>query len=153
MDIFNEIQRPSPLLDTEHVRNALIEQAEYELTLAKLEVEKWEKYINSLKQLKTGETVNLKWRSEIRKCLNESPLPLATLNNLADCIATNNHIKVDRNLKLKISSTLSLMFNEGEIGRYIRANEREYSYGNKEYFIADQDGKLTILTDDIAFMY
>lgn len=88
------------------------------------------------KRTSDGASVALKWRSEVRRCLNGQNV-LVTSSDVADCVAVRNTIPVDRNIRLKVSTTLSTLYNEGEIGRYARDGERDYYYGLRNYFEND----------------
>ncbi|MGN6604449.1 MAG: hypothetical protein ACTHK8_18465 [Ginsengibacter sp.] len=83
---------------------------------------------------------NIKWRDEIRRCITpeNDEFSLATSSEISSCIAYNHNIEIlTREIKSKISSTLSLMFREGEIGRVGGENGKDYLYGVKEYFNSD----------------
>jgi len=85
---------------------------------------------------------NIKWRSEIRSCITpENPKEqfyIATSTQIASCIAYRNDLEIiNRDIKSKISSTLSSMFKEGEIGRFGGDFGKDYLYGIKEFFNSD----------------
>ena len=84
---------------------------------------------------------NIKWRAEIRMCitpLDPKKFYLATSSEISSCIAINNNIQViTRDIKSKISSTLSLMFKEREVGRYGGENGKDYQYGISNFFESD----------------
>jgi hypothetical protein len=81
---------------------------------------------------------NIKWRSEIRKCITPSDpnqFYIATSTQIAQCISYNNELEIiNRDIKGKISSTLSLMWKEGEIGRCGSENGKDYYYGIAKFF-------------------
>src|SRR5258708_7097630 len=84
---------------------------------------------------------NIKWRDEIRRCItpeNDNDFYLATSSQISSCLCSYNDVEViTREIKSKISSTLSLMFGEGEIGRMGGKNGRDYLYGVAKFFEDD----------------
>jgi hypothetical protein len=92
-------------------------------------------------------TPEIRWRKEIRYCIlkyaDGNPPSLATSNELADCVANVNGLdKADRNIKVKISTSLSLMFSnpkKREVGRITSNNGEDYLYGDLRFF--EEDGE------------
>lgn len=84
---------------------------------------------------------SIKWREEIRNCITTTqPLQfyLANSNQIARCIAYNQGLEIiNRDVRSKISSTLSLMFREGEIGRTGGENGKDFLYGIEKFFEQD----------------
>lgn len=87
-----------------------------------------------LKEVQTKNAV-IKIREEVRRCLsfeNEN-IYLKSSTAVSDCIAATNGIIVTRELRSKITSTLSLMYREGEIDKLDNGGVQAY-YGLKKYF-------------------
>lgn len=93
---------------------------------------------------------NIKWRDEIRTCItphNPEIFYLATSSQIASCIAYKFDIKaITRDIKSKISSTLSLMFREGRIGRMGDVNGKDFMYGVIDFF---ENNKTTLKNEYI----
>lgn len=135
----------SILLDT----SVLLEVYKNELKKAETEVSKYKRLISLIQRnSKRGipneisdmdfRVANLKWRKEVRDCLNLPHKFLLTSNEIASCVAVRNKLDaVDRNIKTKISATLSLLYSEKEIGRILEPNGREFLYGRSDYFEPD----------------
>jgi len=136
--VATESQEP---LDTE----ALIKKISVKRMLALFEAENCERAIDYLKQYQAKENTVIKWRKEIRDCLENRSSILSTSAEIADCVAERNGLVADRNIKVKISTTLSLMFKEGEIGRLPFDGETDFKYGDKKYFLEESERKFTIL--------
>jgi Rps23 Pro-64 3,4-dihydroxylase Tpa1-like proline 4-hydroxylase len=83
----------------------------------------------------------IRWRTAIRECLavkESHQFYLTNSNYIARCIAWHHSLEIiNREIKSKISSTLSLMFREGEIGRFGGENGKNYLYGLKKFFESD----------------
>lgn len=63
---------------------------------------------------------------------------IATATQIASRIAHRNDLElINRDIKAKVSCALSLMFREGEIGRYAGEFGRNHLYGIKEFFEKD----------------
>lgn len=85
-----------------------------------------------------AESVVLKWRDEIRGCMqrvDNGEYILVTPQQVVSCIEYKNSIAADRNIKNKIATTLSLMHREGEIGRV--ESDNGSIYGHKSLFKND----------------
>lgn len=128
----------------------LISHYERELSKAEQEVAKIKRTLSALRKSLRGDAplpitdldlalANIKWRKEIRHCLTLSTdFHLMSSNEIAACVVkTNNLPGIDRNIKTKVSSTLSLMHKEGEIGRVRLKHTADFFYGIKEYFESD----------------
>ena len=83
--------------------------------------------------------IKIHWREEIRRCLKNriGNSVLINSNAVAQCVAYRNELTINRNIKLKIATTLSMMYREGEIGRTEKEKDSDYFYGNKELFQKD----------------
>ena len=133
-----------PLLSTLVISDkpAIIAMMEHDLKNAEAEVLRLKTSIKLIKRLGNRSSitelevraVNLKWRKEIRRCLNGANRLMNSVA-IAECIRIVNKLPgLDRNITTKISTTLSLMYSSGEIGRIQGEGEREFYYGLKEYF-------------------
>lgn len=84
---------------------------------------------------------DIKWRTAIRQCLavkEPDQFFLSNSSHIARCISGHHNLEImNREIKSKISSTLSLMFREGEIGRFGGENGKNYLYGIEKFFEND----------------
>lgn len=129
--------------------NLMIEMYKSQLEKAKAEVQRLESNIKILNEsMLTGVSVSdydmiarsIKWRKAIRYCLTGAKQLLRSVD-IAEFIALENRLPAaDRNIKMKVSTTLSLMFAEGKVGRVSLANgDRDYYYGFIDYFSDDKE--------------
>jgi len=83
----------------------------------------------------------VRWRASIRQCLavkQPHKFYLFDSNHIARCIGWRHGLEIiNREIKSKVSSTLSLMFREGEIGRFGGENGKYYLYGIEKFFEPD----------------
>ena len=128
-------------------RESVIRDFKIRIKVAKINVDSLEKILKVLQE-EPAKSPGIRWREEIRDCLDKHDTPL-TSAGVSECVAIRNDVEVDKHIKLKISTTLSMLFNEKEIGRYIPNGERDYYYGSKRLFIKDENGKLTELNTGI----
>lgn len=81
---------------------------------------------------------NIIWRNEIRNWFKVSNAKhqfyLATTNEIVSCLAYRKGLKINRDIKVKISTSLSSMFQEGKIGRVTGQSGRNHLYGYKRVF-------------------
>ncbi|TCD13948.1 hypothetical protein EZ456_24870 [Pedobacter psychrodurus] len=126
----NDIEDAISHVNSKLSREELIEHFNYKLRFAEIEVESFRKILAYLNEKPTS-SINLKWREEVRHCLNKRKSILSS-NEISECVCIRHNVEPDRNIKLKIATTLSKMFDEGEIGR--SGNNRDYKYGLKELF-------------------
>ncbi|MFW0717498.1 hypothetical protein [Pedobacter sp. N23S346] len=127
----NDIEDAISHVKSKLSKEELIEHFNYKLRFAEIEAESFRKILAYLNEKPTL-SINLKWREEIRYCLNKRKSILSS-NEISECVCIRHNIEPDRNIRLKISTTLSKMFDEGEIGR--SGNNRDYKYGLKKLFI------------------
>jgi hypothetical protein len=91
-----------------------------------------------LQELKRKNAANttIRWKESIRWCLEvDSDNAFFFIKNpafVAKCIASKHGVEITRDIKNKISTTLSTMFNAGEIGR-VQYKGNTY-YGLTKFF-------------------
>ncbi len=109
------------------------EVKELEANLAKTKFE-----LQELKRINAA-NVTIGWKESIKWCLNvdaENPFYFVkTPAFVAKCIASKHGVEITRDIKNKISTTLSIMFNQGLIGK-INHNGKSF-YGIAELFKKD----------------
>lgn len=129
-------------INTKVSRLDLIEMYEQKIRVHEIELESFNRILEYLQ--KPDISKNLKWREEIRHCLKNRKELLSSAE-ISNCVCIRHDTEPNRNIKLKVGTTLSMMFNEGEIGRYIPDGLKDYRYGLGEFFNKDNEGKLTEL--------
>lgn len=106
---------------------------ELETTLAKTKFE-----LQELKRINAG-NVTIGWKESIKWCLtvdiNNGYFFVKTPAFVAKCIASKHGVEITRDIKNKISTTLSIMHNQGLIGR-LQHNGKSF-YGMPELFKKD----------------
>lgn len=110
-----------------------IKETEAKIQTAELDLARLKGELDFLRQ-KHADSVVIKWRDEIRKCLrgaDEKPF-FTSYEVIVNSIETKYHLVASRKIKNSIITTLSLMFKEGAIGR-TEINDIYY-YGFKELF-------------------
>jgi hypothetical protein len=97
--------------------------------------------------------IKIKWREEVRACLKNSAgyHILRTSYAISQCVAWRNAVSENRNLKLKIGTTLSMMFRDKEIGRVVLPNKRDFYYGDASLFRDDLKTIKKELKDKIEY--
>lgn len=136
---------------------------EHDLAKAEQEVIRLRKMIGLIKKTNSKKVpvkltdfdfkvANLKWRKEIIECLeinnSNGRKAIYTSLEIAECVAQRNKLEfIDRNIKTKISTTLSLMHKDKRVGRVQIPNTNEFYYSVKENFV---DKELTILLPELA---
>lgn len=88
---------------------------------------------------KNAETIVIRWKESVKWCLEtDATNPYYFIKTplfVAMCIAKKHGVEITRDIKNKISTTLSIMFNQKEIGR-TQHNGASY-YGLPEFFKKD----------------
>lgn len=83
--------------------------------------------------------ITIQWKESIKNCLGSEPEEpgyfLRTPAFISNCVAWEHGVEITRDIKNKIATTLSLMFNQGLVGR-IQHNNKTY-YGLPKYFKND----------------
>lgn len=93
--------------------------------------------------------ITIQWKESINICVEldaDSPgYFLKTPAFISNCVAWNYGVEVTRDIKNKVATNLSQMYNQKLIGR-IDHNGKTY-YGDKKFFEPDKKGALIILKD------
>lgn len=83
--------------------------------------------------------ITIHWKESIKNCLeaesHQTSYFLKTPAFVSNCVAWDHGVPLTRDIKNKIATTLSIMFNQGLIGR-IQHNGKTY-YGILKYFKSD----------------
>lgn len=94
--------------------------------------------LQELKRINAA-NITIQWKESIKKCLEiestETGYFLKTPSFISNCVAWTHGVELTRDIKNKIATTLSIMFNQGFIGR-IQHNGKTY-YGISKYFKSD----------------
>ena len=96
-----------------------------------------------LKELRriNAANITIQWKESIKNCLDYSldnpNYFLRTPAFISDCVAWTYGVELTRDIKNKIATTLSIMFNQGLIGR-IKHNGKTF-YGNSKFFESDME--------------
>jgi hypothetical protein len=139
-------------MQTEARENSIVNQikeTESKVTEAELDLARLKGELEFLRQ-KHADSVVIKWRDEIRKCMRgvEDQSIFTSYEVILDSIETRNHIVASRKVKNSIITTLSLMFRDGIIGR--TEFDNIYYYGMKELFTDDD---LTIVKEKYQALF
>lgn len=125
------LELPTDIISDIRKKERTIEFMEKEVAKMKFELQQ-------LKQLNAN-TVSIQWKGSSQWCLEvDAHNPsyfLKTPAFVAKCIAWKHAVEVTRDIKNKIATTLSTMFNQGLIGR-IQHNGKTY-YGIPKFFKGD----------------
>lgn len=94
--------------------------------------------LQELKRINAA-NITIQWKESIKNCLESEPEEpgyfLRTPAFISNCVAWTYGVEITRDIKNKIATTLSLMFNQGLIGR-VNHNGKTY-YGLSKYFKND----------------
>jgi hypothetical protein len=94
--------------------------------------------IQELKRLNAA-NITIQWKESIKNCLeqeaSQSSYFLKTPAFISNCVAWTYGVELTRDIKNKIATTLSFMFNQGAIGR-IQHNGKTF-YGMPKFFKTD----------------
>lgn len=106
-----------------------------------------EKAALDLLRKKESDGANIKWRESIIWCLkvdlNKPRFYVKTPVYISACISKKHQIEINKDVKNKIATTLSTMFNRRLIGK-MEKDGKSY-YGILEIFEKDSEGNYTIL--------
>ena len=112
-------------------KQLLVEQLKEQLSQAEYDLQELKKA--------NAANISIQWKESIRWCLesssNDSSYFIKTPSFISDCVVWKHGVEVTKDIKNKIATTLSLMFNQGEIGR-IQKNGKTY-YGLAKFFKKD----------------
>lgn len=101
-------------------------------------IAQYEFEVQQLKRFNAENTI-IRWKDSIKWCLEvDKENPFYFIKNtayVAKCIANKHGVEITRDIKNKISTTLSVMYNQKEIGR-IQYNGNTF-YGLPEFFEAE----------------
>lgn len=121
----------SKMLEDIRKKEALIEELEDKLHTATFELQELQR-VNAA-------NITIQWKESIKKCLeievDEKPFFLKTPAFISGCVAWSYGVPLTRDIKNKVATTLSVMFNQKLIGR-IQYSSKTY-YGNAHYFKND----------------
>lgn len=101
----------------------------------------YNKAVFELQELKriNAANITIPWKESIKTCLIDEKVQstyfLKTPAFIANCVAWTYGVEVTRDIKNKVATTLSIMFNNGEIGR-IQHKGKTY-YGEAAFFKTD----------------
>jgi hypothetical protein len=119
------------ILEEIRTKEDLIYDLNEKLSAAKYELEELQK-INAA-------NITIQWKESIKKCLlsdnDEKYCFLQTPAYVSNCVAWTHGVNLTRDIKNKVSTTLSIMFNQSLLGK-IQHNGKTY-YGNPKYFKSD----------------
>ncbi|HLO71506.1 MAG TPA: hypothetical protein VK167_11585 [Flavipsychrobacter sp.] len=119
------------------------------------EIEEKEKELGALKGVlsvlkeKHAESIEIKWREEVRLCLfdkTSNKYFLSKHHEIIGCIEYKKSIKANRKIKNALISTLSIMHKEKELGR-IKVGD-DWVYGYAEVFEED----LNTIKDEYKYL-
>ncbi len=119
------------ILEDIRAKESLIERLDEELRTAQYDLQE-------LKRINAANTT-IQWKESIKNCLEieaeQTSYFLKTPAFISECVAWTHGVELTRDIKNKIATTLSVMFNQKLIGR-IQHNSKTY-YGLSKYFKTD----------------
>lgn len=138
MEGFTELDRPERL-ERIKAQETKINGLQATIEAAKFELQEM-KRINAI-------GLNIQWQDSVKWCMElNTDVPayfIKTPAFFSECIAIKHGVEITRDMKNKISTTLSVMFNKGLAGR-IEKGTQTY-YGSPTFFKKDKEGRLTEL--------
>lgn len=125
---FTEIPYEDDLLSQIQDKESMIRELESQLAKSKFELQELKR--------QNAEVTTIHWKDSIRWCLEvDASNPLYFIKTpafVAKCIAQKHGVEITRDIKNKISTTLSIMFNAKEIGRI--QHQSKTFYGLSKFF-------------------
>jgi hypothetical protein len=116
-------------------KETLVSRLTAQISNLEKELSQHESELNYLKK-KNAETIVIRWKESIKWCLEvDADNPYYFIKKplfVSKCIAKKHGVEITTDIKNKISTTLSIMFNQGLIGR-IQYNGASY-YGLPKFF-------------------